>query len=299
MSSVGIPSDPDCKQQKIKKKKEPDDMSFLRESKWEYVTWGSSGLSLGIFAAIGGELHFKDPTKHEVRFSYKAVGLSTPLPGGKLPKLFKGVEGSHAPIDFRSDATKLYMMPRFEGIELTTDDICGPCLIFDAGMTIGKGHSGSLMFLGGAAAAPDPFSFSPDIAKAVIFLVCDNEGWSMGASGCLGHLGLADDSPSIRFEGIWKVEIDGQIFYYNFKPGSMLVEWANDPNFVVVKGKGWRSVMSEAAMSINWWESGGGYEIWDKPRSEPWDRATGFWYPNPRRRDRRHPIIAEQLGVCI
>src|SRR5262249_28500662 len=99
----------------------------LRESNWKYETWGSGGLSFGLFAATAGELHLKDPAGKLVKFKYVGAGVGISAP--KLPKW----TGNLGPSEFHSSAYRntLYILPHFKGTELTRDDICGSCEIFD------------------------------------------------------------------------------------------------------------------------------------------------------------------------
>jgi hypothetical protein len=260
-------------------------MSFLRESNWKYETWGSAGLSYLIFAGTIGELHLKDPTGHIIQFNYAGAGFGL---GPKLPKWMKGLTGSAAPSSFESSvwANTLYISPNFTGDELTKDDLCGACAILEAGFSSPVyGKSVCAMFLGGSVGNPFKYSFSPETAaKAVIFLTCDNVGLAGGGSACLGSV----TAQAPHSMGLWKVETNGNTYYYRFNDKKSTVKWAYDEAFTQIGGNGYR-VMNNDYMRINWVESQD-YEEWNLPLSST--DQSGYWYSRDMR---TYPIKAEKV----
>lgn len=257
-------------------------MSLLRESEWEYKTSWSGGGSLGALAATLGELYFKDPNKYEVRFKYGGVGAGGGL-GLKLPKLPKNLSSiglSVSPTSFDVKGS-VYLLPQFEGKELSKDDFKGACVIFELGGAAADfGYVGTMMLIGGdtllmLCSAPPLFACADSFIKsfkAVAFLGGESAGVGGGLYAYLGYLGLSE----IPSEGIWKVQSNGETFYYRFFSNST-AEWATDARFTNVKGKGYR-VMNKDFMLINW--ESGDKEEWNLPLTS--ESQTGTWYPKPK-----------------
>jgi hypothetical protein len=237
--------------------KEELNLMSLRESNWKYDTWGSSSVSYFVFAGTSGELQLKDPAGNLVKFKYMGAGLGISPP--KLPKL----TGNMAPTDFHSSAYRntLYISPHFKGTELTRDDICGSCEIYDLGFSLGKfGKSVCAMFLGGVTGTP--------YYNAVIALECDNVGLSGGASACLGY--VTTDGDLVREPyGLWQVNADnGSTYYYRFRHGN-IVQWfyerytAERRYWHFDNGKGRWVINRKSRLDIEW--HSGDTESWPIP----------------------------------
>lgn len=229
----------------------------LKESNWKYETWESAGLSFMFIAGTAGELHLKDPAGNLVKFKYMGAGVGISAP--KLPKW----TGSVAPSDFHSSAYRntLYISPHFRGSELTRDDICGSCEIYDLGFSLGTtGKSVSAMFLGGENRTPG--------YNAVIALECDNIGLSGGASACLGY--MTTDGDLVREPyGLWQVNADdGTTYYYRFGHGNT-VQWfydlytAKQRYWHFDNGKGRWDINRKSRLDITW--NSGDTERWSVP----------------------------------
>jgi hypothetical protein len=126
-----------------------------KTSNWEFVTFGSGGLSLGVFAAEGGKVVLKNPvSRQEENFYYGGAGAGLAL-GLKLPKIGKvqintrkgPLTAVGGPTAFPSKGTVL-VTTGFVGDELTGNDIKGVCCFTEIGAGVIGGGSGCVMFVG-------------------------------------------------------------------------------------------------------------------------------------------------------
>jgi hypothetical protein len=265
---------------------------MLRKSTWKFDTSWSGGASAGIFAATTGTLYFKDPTGFDVEFSYIAggVGWGVGVKGMKQ-------SGSASSTDLHSEGT-LYMLPAFNGTELSREDISGVCEFIDVGVAYVGGISATVMRLGGDARLL-PFSMLPPASdghqaylnsfKAMVTIECHIAGAGGGVYAYGGYLSVSE----LRSEGIWKVQANGSAFYYRFLPDNR-IEWAVDEYFTEIKGTG-NYIMNNDFMRINWRESGD-YEEWSLPLNPT--GQTGVWHPKPKGDGRfpRYSISAEKIS---
>ena len=129
-------------------------LGIKKESAWTFETSASGGLGVAIFAAEGGALYLRDPTKKSVVLHFGAAGAGLSW-GLKLPKLGKinlpkvkgkSVGGVVAPAAFPC-AGKIYILDSFRGNELSRRDITGACVFAEvyAGAGLG-GTSAAILF---------------------------------------------------------------------------------------------------------------------------------------------------------
>ena len=147
---------------------------FLRPSSWTFVTSGTGGLNIDIFAAAGGSIDFLDPSHKQRNFHFGSAGVGAGI-GLKLPKvgkleirpekLGKAIGGVVAPKVF-PNAGSLYMTPFFSGHELAAADLRGLCIVIDGGAGLLVGYSGTLMLLG-----IDPVRFAMQVASPIMSLL--------------------------------------------------------------------------------------------------------------------------------
>lgn len=266
----------------------------LRKSTWKFDTsWGGGG-SVGFLAATLGSLYFKDPSGLDIEFSYIAGGVG-------LGFGIKGIKASGAVSTTEHlSAGTLYMLPSFHGDELKKDDISGICVFVDGGASLGPGFSRAVMFLGGDIRLV-PFAMLPATSdghqdyiksfKAMASLKFQLTGIGGGVYAYGGYLGSQEKM--MRSEGIWKVQANGNTFYYTFLPANQ-IEWATDEHFTNIKGTG-NYIMNKDFMRINWRESGD-YEEWSLPLNPT--GQTGTWHPKPKGDGRflRYAISAEKIS---
>ena len=123
-------------------------------SAWQFVTFGSGGLSVGILAGGGGQMILKDPSGTDQTFTYGGVGAGLSA-GLKIPKLGKiqvptpkgPATGSAGPMAFPSTGMVLANTD-LPGGDLTKSDIRGLCIFAEVGGGIIIGGSGTSMFIG-------------------------------------------------------------------------------------------------------------------------------------------------------
>ncbi len=265
---------------------------MLRKSSWKFDTSWSGGASVGFFSAATGTLYFKDPSGFDVEFSYLAggVGWGVGVKGMKP-------SGAVSSTDLPSTGT-LYMLPSFTGTELSREDLSGVCEFIEVGVSFGVGKAVTVMRLGGNTLLL-PFSMLPPASdghqaylnsfKAMVTMDCINAGAGGGVYAYVGSLSVSE----LRSEGIWKVQANGNTFYYRFLPENQ-VEWAEDKTFSWIRGKG-HYIMQNDFMRINWIESGD-TEEWNLPLDPA--GQTGFWYPKPKGDGifPRYSISAEKIS---
>jgi hypothetical protein len=249
---------------------------MLRKSSWKFDTSWSGGVSAGFFAATTGTLYFKDPTGFDVEFSYLAGGVGWGVG-------VKGIKqsGSASSTDLHSEGT-LYMLPSFNGKELSREDISGVCEFIDVSAAYVVGKAATVMRLGGDAKLL-PFSLLPPASeghqaylnsfKAMVTMSCHIAGAGGGVYAYGGYLSVSE----LSSEGTWKIQANGSTFYYRFLSENQ-VEWAEDKTFSWIRGKG-HYIMQSDFMRINWIESGD-TEEWNLPLDPA--GQTGFWYPKPK-----------------
>ncbi len=129
-------------------------VQIKKSSAWQFVTFGSGGLSLGVVAAEGGTVVLQSPSRREEIFYYggAGVGLSAGL---KIPKIGRvqiktrrgPLTGSGGPTEFPSTG-KLLITDSFQGEELLLSDIQGPCMFTEVGGGIIAGASACAMYVG-------------------------------------------------------------------------------------------------------------------------------------------------------
>lgn len=125
-----------------------------KSSAWQFVTFGSGGLSLGLFSAAGGKVVLQSPTGIIKTFYYGGAGAGLSA-GLKIPKIgkvqiktIKGpLTGSGGPTEFPSTG-KLLVTDSFQGEELLVSDIQGPCIFTEVGGGIIAGASACAMYFG-------------------------------------------------------------------------------------------------------------------------------------------------------
>lgn len=183
-------------------------LSVKHKSAWEFVTFGSGGISVGFFAAEGGTIVLKDPTTgNDVNFYYGGAGAGLSA-GLKIPKIGKvqintrkgPVTGSLGPTEFPSTGTFL-VTDSCETDELKLSDIQGLCAFGEVGGGLIAGGSACAMYVGLdpvrllslAAlpfAAPTAIQFYLNSAKGILLMAGLNVGLQaqIGAASYCGYL---------------------------------------------------------------------------------------------------------------
>ncbi len=129
-------------------------VNVTRPSAWQFVTFGSGGLSLGVVAAEGGTVVLQSPSNREETFYYGGVGAGLSV-GLRIPRIGRvqintprgPLTGSGGPTAFPSTG-RLLITDSFHGQELALSDIQGPCLFTEVGGGILAGASACAMYVG-------------------------------------------------------------------------------------------------------------------------------------------------------
>ncbi len=181
-------------------------LTITKQSDWEFVTFGSGGLSVGFFAAEGGTVVLKDLSGVERQFYYGGAGAGLSA-GLKIPKIGKvriksrggDVTGNVGPTAFPSTGS-LYVTDNCSGSDLTESEIQGPCAFIDVGAGLIGGGSATGMavglnplYLAALAAGPiAPFAGQLLIssAKGILLMAGLNVGIQaqIGGAALLGYL---------------------------------------------------------------------------------------------------------------
>lgn len=182
-------------------------LTITKQSGWEFVTFGSGGLSVGFVAAEGGTVVLKDLSGEERQFYYGGAGggLSAGL---KIPKIGKvriksragDITGNVGPTAFPSTGA-LFVTDNCSGDDLTESEIQGPCAFIDVGAGLIAGASGTAMAVGlnplylmALAAGPMATPFAAQLlissAKGVLLMAGLNVGIQaqIGGAALLGYL---------------------------------------------------------------------------------------------------------------
>ncbi len=132
-------------------------VNIEKESTWEFNTFGSGGIGLGIVAAEVGTVVLKNPTTGlDESFYYGGAGPGISFGLKKIPKIGKleipitknvGLTGAVGPTAFPSRGI-VYVTEVLGGSDLTTSDIQGPCAFIEVGGGIIGGGSGCAMLFG-------------------------------------------------------------------------------------------------------------------------------------------------------
>lgn len=169
-------------------------------SAWQFITFGSGGLSIGIFAASGGKMILKDPSGKEHTFIYGGAGAGLSL-GAKLPKLGKmkvpTPTGAGGPTSFPSTGMVLANKD-LPGGDLKKSDIQGLCTFVEVGGGFITGGSGTAMLVGLNPLLLPLITTLPGVgsqlftnsAKGMIMMAGLNIGVQaqVGVSGYIGYL---------------------------------------------------------------------------------------------------------------
>lgn len=123
-------------------------------SAWQFITFGSGGISLGYFAAEGGQMILKSPSGTDETFTYGGAGAGLSV-GLKIPKLGKiqiptpkgPITGAGGPMAFPSTG-KVFAADNLPGGDLSTSDIQGLCMFGEVAGGIIAGASATAMFIG-------------------------------------------------------------------------------------------------------------------------------------------------------
>ena len=123
-------------------------------SAWDFVTFGSGGVSVGYVAVEGGQMILKSPAGKDVTFIYGGAGAGLSV-GLKIPKLGKiqiptpkgPLTGSGGPMAFPSTG-KVLAADNLPGGDLSESDISGLCMFAEVAGGIIGGGSGTAMFIG-------------------------------------------------------------------------------------------------------------------------------------------------------
>ena len=182
-------------------------LTVKKESAWEFVTFGSGGLSLGYFSAEGGTVVLKDLSGTDQQFIYGGAGAGLAA-GLKIPKIGKvqvntrkgPLTGNVGPTAFPSTG-KLFVTDNCEGNDLTKTDIQGLCSFIEVGAGLIAGGSGVAMavglnplylasILGGPLAIPFGGHLLISSAKGVLLMAGVNVGIQaqIGGAAYLGYL---------------------------------------------------------------------------------------------------------------
>ena len=147
---------------------------LIRPSAWTFVTSGTGGVNVDIFAATGGAIDLLNPAGKPQNFHFGSAGVGAGV-GIKLPKigkleirpekLGKAIGGVIAPKAFPNAGT-IYMTSFFAGRELTPADFRGVCIVIDGGAGLLVGYSGTLMLL-----SIYPERFALQIASPIMSLL--------------------------------------------------------------------------------------------------------------------------------
>jgi hypothetical protein len=175
-------------------------ITIKKLSRWEFITWASGGVGVGLVAASGGKVVLKSPQGTEVDFYYGGIGAGLGA-GFKLPKLgrvtipkLKGT-ATVGPTPFPSTGS-VAITTDFEGDELTESNIRGLCCFAEAGGGLIGGGSGTAMLLN-LDPKRLPLLISPvfaqyffDSADAVLLMAGLNVGLQAGGgiAGLIGYL---------------------------------------------------------------------------------------------------------------
>ncbi|MFN7929740.1 MAG: hypothetical protein U0Y68_17710 [Blastocatellia bacterium] len=132
----------------------PFSIWVTRQSAWQFVTFGSGGLSLGVVAAEGGTVVLRSPQSREETFYYGGAGVGLAA-GLKIPRIGRvqintprgPLTGSGGPTAFPSTGS-LFITASFDGSELSLSDIQGPCIFTEVGGGIIGGGSACAMYVG-------------------------------------------------------------------------------------------------------------------------------------------------------
>jgi len=173
-------------------------------SAWQFVTFGSGGISVGVVAGEGGQIVLKDISGTDHTFTYGGVGAGLSA-GLKIPKLGKiqiptpkgPLTGSGGPFAFPSTG-KVFADGNLPGGDLSKSDIEGLCMFAEVGAGIIGGGSACSMFVGLNPLLLPVLSmpiYGPQIllnsAKGMILMAGLNVGVQaqIGGAVYLGYLG--------------------------------------------------------------------------------------------------------------
>lgn len=182
-------------------------LTIKKQSAWEFVTFGSGGLSVGFVAAEGGTVVLKDLSGTERQFFYGGAGAGLSA-GLKIPKIGKvrvksragDITGNVGPTAFPSTGA-LFVTDNCEGSDLTESEIQGPCAFIDVGAGLIAGASATAMavglnplYLAALAAGPVGAQLASQLmissAKGVLLMAGANVGLQaqIGGAALLGYL---------------------------------------------------------------------------------------------------------------